>query len=93
MYLVKTWVSTTAQVLIYPTIVENRVNVSVKKNSDDIQTMNVTVMDENGRTVLQQQKINFQSHQISLPHLSFGVYIILIEYGANSYEQKIIVSR
>jgi hypothetical protein len=80
------------QILVYPTIVQNNVNISVKKNSENIQTMKVTIVNGAGRTVLQSQKMNFQSQQLSLPHLSPGVYIMLIEYGANSYNQRIIVS-
>jgi hypothetical protein len=81
------------QILVYPTVVQNNVNISVMKNGENIQTMNVTVMDGSGKTVWQRQKIKFQSQQLSLPHLSSGVYMMLIEYGANSYNQKIIVSR
>jgi len=81
------------QVLVYPTIVQNSVNLSVTKKNENIQTMNITVVDGTGRTILRKEKINSQSQQISLPHLSSGIYLVLIEYGDYKYNQRIIVSQ
>ncbi|HXR80066.1 MAG TPA: T9SS type A sorting domain-containing protein, partial [Saprospiraceae bacterium] len=81
-----------AQILVYPTIVQRSVNISVSKNAEDIETMNVTIMNAAGKTVLRKEKINLQSQQVLLPQLSPGVYLVVIEYGSNSYNQKIIVS-
>jgi hypothetical protein len=54
--------------------------------------MNVIVADRTGKIVMRKEKINFQSQQISLPHLSSGMYIMLIEFGGHNYSQRIIVS-
>ena len=81
-----------AQILVYPTVVQNTVNISVMKNSENIQTMNVALIDEAGRTILQKAKINFQSQQLSLSQAPSGMYIILIEYGGHRYTQKIIIN-
>jgi hypothetical protein len=84
---------TGVQIAVYPTIVQSSVNISVIKNDENIQAMNVTVMDGTGRTVLRKEKMSFQSQQLSLPDLSSGVYMMLIEYGDNSYNQRIVVGR
>jgi len=63
------------------------------KKSENIQTMNVTVAHGTGKTVMRKEKIDFQSQQISLPHLSSGMYLMLIEFGGYNYSQKIIVSQ
>jgi hypothetical protein len=79
-----------AAITVYPTVVQNSLNISVK-NNENIQTMNLTVVDEAGRTIFQKHKINFQSQQLSLRDVPSGLYMILIEYGGHSYNQKIIV--
>jgi hypothetical protein len=84
--------TTSAQVLVYPTIVQSSVNISVMKKDEKVQTMNVTVVDRVGKIVMQKDKIDFQSQQISLPHLSSGMYMMLIEFAGHYYSQKIIVS-
>jgi len=85
--------TSSSQILVYPTIVQSSVNISISKTSEDFETMNVTLMNAAGKTVLRKEKINFQSQQISLPQLSPGLYMMLIEYGGNSYNQKIIISK
>ncbi|HYK44482.1 MAG TPA: T9SS type A sorting domain-containing protein, partial [Parafilimonas sp.] len=85
-------VTTGVRILVYPTIVQRSVNISVSKAAEDTETMNVTIMNAAGKTVLRKEKINFQSQQLSLPHLPSGAYIMLIQYGGNSHNQKIIVS-
>jgi hypothetical protein len=81
-----------SQILIYPTVVQSSVNLSVIKNTENIQTMNVIIMDEAGKTILQKERINFQSQQLSLSDAPSGVYLVLIEYGGHSYNQKLIVN-
>jgi hypothetical protein len=81
-----------ARISVYPTIVKNSINVSVIKTDHDIETMNMTIADAAGKPVLQKQKMSFQSQQTRLPNLTPGIYFILIEYGSNTYKQKIIVS-
>jgi Secretion system C-terminal sorting domain len=81
-----------ARISVYPTIVKNSINVSVIQTHHDIETMNMTLADASGKTVLQKQKMSFQSQQLWLPNLTPGIYFILIEYGPNTYKQKIIVS-
>jgi hypothetical protein len=81
-----------AQILVYPTVVQNTVNISVIKTGENIQTMNVTVMNDAGKTILRKEKIGLQSQQLLLPHAPSGVYMILIEYGGHSYNQKIIIN-
>ena len=85
-------VTTGVRILVYPTIVQRSVNISVSKAAEDTETMNVTIMNAAGKTVLRKEKMNFQSQQLSLPHLPSGAYIMLIQYGGNSHNQKIIVS-
>jgi hypothetical protein len=81
------------QILVYPTIVQNSVNISIRKNDENIQKMNVTIMDVTGKMVWQKQKIGFQSQQLLLHNLSAGVYMMLIEYGNHIHNQEIIVSQ
>jgi len=85
--------TTGAQVLVYPTIVQNSANISVMKKDENVRTMNVTVADRTGKIVMRKEKIDFQPQQVSLPHLSSGMYLMLIEFGGYNYSQKIIVSQ
>jgi len=81
-----------ARISVYPTIVKNSIIISVIKTDHDIETMNMTIADAAGKPVLQKQKMSFQSQQARLPNLTPGMYFILIEYGPNTYKQKIIVN-
>ena len=81
-----------ARISVYPTIVKNSINISVLRNDDDAEAMNMIITDANGKIVLQKQKMSFQSQRMWLPNLTPGMYFILIEYGRNTYKQNIMVS-
>ena len=72
---------------------ENSFNIDVPFNKMNIQKMNISIIDANGKTAWQKQNAGFESQKILLPNLSAGYYSVLIDYNNNKYVQKIIISR
>lgn len=78
---------------VYPTIAKSYVTVAVGNVDNSIHTMNISVVDGNGKVVLQKQNAGFQSQQLTLSNLAPGFYTVFITYGSNKFSQKIIISR
>lgn len=80
------------QIKIYPTIVQNNFNIEVPSDKL-IQKMNIQLIDATGKVVWQKQNADFLSQRISLPSLTSGTYIVLVDYGEARFTQKIIISQ
>lgn len=77
---------------VYPTIVQNNLNIDVPFNNN-VQKMNIHIIDGSGKIVWQKQNADYQSQKILLPNLSAGYYSVLIDYNKTKFVQKIIISR
>lgn len=82
-----------AQIKVYPTLVQNFVNVDILKNTKNIQKMNIIISDGAGKVVWQKQDVDFQSQHITLPYLAQGAYFVNVYFGTEKFVQKIIVGR
>ncbi len=82
-----------AQIKVYPTLVQNFVNVDILQNTKNIQKMNITISDGAGKVVWQKQDVDFQSQHLTLPYLAQGVYFVNVYFGTEKFVQKIVVGR
>jgi hypothetical protein len=78
---------------VYPTIVQNSLNIDVPHNDQNIRYMNISIIDETGKTVWQKQNADFQSQKLLLPNITPGMYAVLINYNDSKFVQKIIIGR
>jgi hypothetical protein len=78
---------------VYPTIVQNSLNIDVPHNDKNIRYMNISIIDETGKTVWQKQNADFQSQKLLLPNITPGMYAVLINYNDSKFVQKIIIGR
>ncbi len=81
------------QMKVYPTIVQNNINIEVPAIGKGFQKMNISVIDGSGRMVWQKQHADYASQRIFLPALPSGMYNVLVEFGNNRFVQKIIIGK
>jgi hypothetical protein len=79
------------QMKVYPTIVQNNINIVVPLGGKSFQKMNISIIDGSGRMVWQKQNADHASQRIFVPGLPSGMYDVLIEFGNNRFVQKIII--
>jgi len=78
---------------VYPTMVQNNFNIEVPGSYKLVKKMNITVVDAGGSIVWRKQNAHFTSQRVTLPNLTSGMYMVIINYDDKKFVEKIMISR
>ena len=86
-------VSVKTELRVYPTMVQNNFNIEVPGGYKQTKKMNITVLDAGGTIVWRKPNADFTSQRVTLPYLTSGIYMVLINYDNKKFVEKIMISR
>lgn len=78
---------------VYPTMVQNNFNIQVPDGYKQTKKMNITILDAGGIIVWKKPNADFTSQRVTLPDLTSGIYMVLINYDNKRFVEKIMISR